>query len=57
MLARNVRPRAASIRRLAEAVLTKGADKSKKRKKAEKKDKSKVRKLATIPGQKDRAKR
>ncbi len=54
VLARSVRPRAASVRRLAEAVLAKGAHKAKKRKKADKKGKSKARKLATIPGQKDR---
>jgi hypothetical protein len=48
ILDRRLRPRAASIRRLAEAVLVKG---KKKRKKANKTAKKKIRKLATIPGQ------
>lgn len=51
VLAREFRPRTAAIRRLAEAVLAKGAPKPKK-----KKDGKKARKLATIPGQKGRKK-
>lgn len=52
ILARQIRPRITSVRRLAEALLAKGVKKGKKKKarKAEKK----VRKLATIPGQKGR---
>lgn len=53
VLDRTVRPRAASVRRLAEAVLSKGASKPKKGKKGGKKSA----KLATIPGQKDRKKK
>jgi hypothetical protein len=49
ILARQIRPRITSVRRLAEALLAKGAKKGKK--KAKKADK-KVRKLAKIPGQK-----
>ncbi len=48
---RIARPRISSVRRLAEALLAKGAKKAKK--KARKADK-KVRKLAKIPGQKGR---
>lgn len=51
ILARQIRPRITSVRRLAEALLVKKARKDKKKsKKADKK----VRKLATIPGQKGR---
>ena len=51
ILARTIRPRAADIRRLAEAVLAAGRkpDKKKKKKKGEKKAE---RKLSKIPGQK-----
>ena len=50
ILARTIRPRAADVRRLAEAVLAAGRkpDKKKKKKKAE----GKKRKLSKIPGQK-----
>lgn len=51
VLNRSIRPRAASIRRLAEAALGKGD------KKAKKAGKKKHRPLATIPGQKDKKKR
>ncbi len=51
VLDRSIRPRTASIRRLAEAVLAKGD------KKAKKAGKKKNRPLATIPGQKDKKKR
>lgn len=51
VLDRSIRPRAASIRRLAEAALAKGG------KKAKKAGKKKNRTLATIPGQKDKKKR
>lgn len=51
ILARQIRPRITSVRRLAEALLAKGAKKGKK--KARKSEK-KVRKLAKIPGQKGR---
>ena len=49
---RIARPRITSVRRLAEALLAKKARKAKKKK--DKKAGKKVRKLATIPGQKDR---
>ncbi|MCL6250360.1 hypothetical protein M3P36_04760 [Altererythrobacter sp. KTW20L] len=51
ILDRKFRPRVASVRRLAEAVLAKGQGKKKARK-----GEKKVRKLATIPGQKGRKK-
>ena len=51
ILDRRFRPRVASVRRLAEAVLAKGQGKKKARK-----GEKKVRKLATIPGQKGRKK-
>lgn len=52
VLDRSIRPRTAAVRRLAEAVLAKGAGKADKKKKGGKKS----RKLATIPGQKDKKK-
>lgn len=51
VLARTLRPRAADVRRLAEAVLA-GKTKKKKKKAAEKKAGGKKRKLSKIPGQK-----
>lgn len=53
IVSKEIRPRAADVRRLAEAVLAGGGGKPKKAKKADdgkKKDKSK-KKLAKIPGQ------
>lgn len=53
ILDRTIRPRAADIRRLAEAVLAAGRKPAKKKKKkAEKKADGKKRKLSKIPGQK-----
>lgn len=53
VLARTIRPRAASVRRLAEAVLAgKAKSKGKKAGKGKDKEKGKRRKLAKIPGQK-----
>ncbi|GAA0271842.1 hypothetical protein GCM10009127_10150 [Alteraurantiacibacter aestuarii] len=58
VLARDFRPKVSTVRRLAEAVLAKSAEtgKKKKKKKASASGKSggKKRKLARIPGQKDK---
>lgn len=55
VLAREIRPRASSIRRLAEGVLSLQQDVKKARKKARKASRTpKKKKLAKIPGQKKR---
>ncbi len=56
VLARDFRPRAASVRRLAEAVLAKQESPAKPKKK-KKKSAGKKRRLAKIPGQKGKKKK